>query len=150
MLDLIERILCKHFLMDKIYLFKRCRKRNIIKARQLFFYLSYTLTSKSYSELGKHCETHNIKSYDHTTVLHACKKFKGYTETYTEDKYIFNELKKLIINEKDVMFNPINGKYELESEFMKHNPNHKTILRERYDYHLGRCRKLRKQLKKAV
>ncbi len=49
----------------------KSRKRSIVRPRQLAMFLAKELTDKSYPEIGE-----LFGGRDHTTVLHAYRKFK--------------------------------------------------------------------------
>ena len=67
-IELIQETVCKYFDLDPKVLQLKCRKREIVQARQISMYLSKKLTDLSYSHIGN-----IIGRKDHATVLYACK-----------------------------------------------------------------------------
>lgn len=67
-IELIQETVCKYFDLDPKVLQMKCRKREIVQARQISMYLSKKLTDLSYSHIGN-----IIGRKDHATVLYACK-----------------------------------------------------------------------------
>ena len=69
------------------------RSISIARPRQIAMYLSKTLTTFSYPEIGK-----NFGGKDHTTIMHAVKKVESLLENnHKLQKQIF-DLKKSILS----------------------------------------------------
>ena len=67
-IESIQNTVCKYFELDPKVLQMKCRKREIVQARQISMYLSKKHTDLSYSHIGD-----MIGKKDHATVLYACK-----------------------------------------------------------------------------
>ncbi|MCH5329260.1 MAG: chromosomal replication initiator protein DnaA [Coprobacter sp.] len=66
--DTIKQTVCDFYNMDTALLQAKCRKREIVQARQISMYLAKKYTDSSLSYIGT-----AIGKKDHATVLHACK-----------------------------------------------------------------------------
>ena len=67
-IDLIKEKVCAFYNMDVQLLQAKCRKREIVQARQISMYLSKKYTESSLQRIGS-----ELGKKDHATVLHACK-----------------------------------------------------------------------------
>ena len=65
----IKREVARHYNIRLDEMHSRRRSRNIVRPRQVAMYLSKTLTSNSYPEIGQH-----FGGRDHTTVMHAVSR----------------------------------------------------------------------------
>ena len=75
----VERIrgtVCDYYSLEEDAIFMKCRKREIVQARQVAMYLSKKHTGLSSAQIGA-----LIGKKDHATVLHACKMVKDLIET---------------------------------------------------------------------
>ena len=68
------------------------RSINIARPRQVAMYISKTITSFSYPEIGK-----AFGGKDHTTVIHAVKKIEALSITDLKLKKQISDLKKSIL-----------------------------------------------------
>ena len=67
-IDVIKEKVCAFYNMDVQLLQAKCRKREIVQARQISMYLSKKYTESSLQRIGS-----ELGKKDHATVLHACK-----------------------------------------------------------------------------
>lgn len=65
----IQRAVCEHYGLTQEQLLATTRRREIARPRQVGMYLARKLTSRSLPEIGQY-----FGGFDHTTVLHACRK----------------------------------------------------------------------------
>jgi len=65
----IQREVARHYNIRLDEMHSKRRSRNIVQPRQVAMYLSKTLTTSSYPEIG-----HHFGGRDHTTVMHAVGK----------------------------------------------------------------------------
>ena len=68
-IDLIKRVVCKHFGVSKASIESTSRKHGIVGPRQIVMYLARQHTTHSYPEIGR-----RLGGRDHTTILHAFHK----------------------------------------------------------------------------
>lgn len=68
----------------------KCRKREIVTARQLSMALAKTFTSHSLAKIGE-----EIGGKDHATVLHACKTINNLVDT--NDPVVTEAMKQLTV-----------------------------------------------------
>ena len=67
-IDKVQKTVCEYFGISREDLLSKCRKRQIVQARQIAMYLSRQLVSNcSLATIGM-----EIGGKDHATVLHAC------------------------------------------------------------------------------
>ena len=74
-IDLIKEKVCAFYNMDVQLLQAKCRKREIVQARQISMYLSKKYTESSLQRIGA-----ELGKKDHATVLHACKTISDLIE----------------------------------------------------------------------
>lgn len=74
-IDLIKEKVCAYYNMDVQLLQAKCRKREIVQARQISMYLSKKYTDNSLTRIGS-----ELGKKDHATVLHACKTISDLIE----------------------------------------------------------------------
>lgn len=84
LIEIFDKV-CNHYEVDEKEIKGLSRKRYIVDARQVFFYLSRTLTKNSSARIAMF-----MNRKDHGTVLHAEKKIKGFMEIYPEFKNEIN------------------------------------------------------------
>ncbi len=81
----IQREVAQHFNIKLNEMHSKRRSKNIVHPRQVAMYLSKTLTSKSYPEIGRH-----FGGRDHTTVMYATQKIE---KAMIEDHAINDDIK---------------------------------------------------------
>ncbi|MBR4119271.1 MAG: chromosomal replication initiator protein DnaA [Bacteroidales bacterium] len=74
-IELIKEKVCAFYNMDVQLLQAKCRKREIVQARQISMYLSKKYTESSLQRIGA-----ELGKKDHATVLHACKTISDLIE----------------------------------------------------------------------
>ena len=74
--DEIQKRVAAHFDVRVAEMFSARRARNIARPRQVAMYLTKTLTSLSYPEIGR-----QFGGRDHTTVMHAVRSIEGLIAT---------------------------------------------------------------------
>ena len=69
----IKRIVCKRYGISKANIETNCRKKGLVRPRQIAMYLARQCRTPQYSlpEIGR-----RFGGRDHTTVLHACRKIE--------------------------------------------------------------------------
>lgn len=86
--DIIAKV-CSHYNIEESTIHVKCRKREVVQARQMAMFLAKKHTDNSLSKIGK-----MIGNKDHATVLHACKIIKDQIEV---DKALKAELEEIEI-----------------------------------------------------
>jgi chromosomal replication initiator protein len=71
----IQRVTARYYSVSRSDLLSSRRTANIVKPRQVAMYLCKTLTLRSLPEIGR-----RFGGRDHTTVLHAVRKFESYVQ----------------------------------------------------------------------
>lgn len=84
--DIIAKV-CNHYNIEESTIHVKCRKREVVQARQMAMFLAKKHTDNSLSKIGK-----MIGNKDHATVLHACKIIKDQIEV---DKALKAELEEI-------------------------------------------------------
>lgn len=84
--DIIAKV-CSHYNIEESTIHVKCRKREVVQARQMAMYLAKKHTENSLSKIGK-----MIGNKDHATVLHACKIIKDQIEV---DKALKAEIEEI-------------------------------------------------------
>ena len=82
-LDDIEKTVCEYYKISSERLRTKRRHRDIMKARQVYMYLSRKLTQHTLRQIADH-----IGGYDHTTVVHAVQTVQNLMDTeqdYNQD-----------------------------------------------------------------
>ncbi|MFW5916595.1 MAG: helix-turn-helix domain-containing protein [Bacteroidota bacterium] len=87
----IGSIVAEYMHMDLWHLKLRCRKREIVQARQIAMYFSKHRTKYSLFKIGSFFGGH-----DHATVLHACKTVNNLRDTDREYRKDVNAIQKEI------------------------------------------------------
>lgn len=108
--SIISDAVCEYFeVNDKIDIFKKTRKREIINQRQWFHYFARILNPEhivTSSSIGAYYSDVTGYSYDHATVLHSIKKIKGFLDVSKQDALIKSEILYIIKRRLDVNFKP--------------------------------------------
>ena len=92
----IAEIVAKILFLDASDLKKRTRKREVVEARQIAMWLMHHYTKLSLAAIGAYFENENGVSFDHATVLHACKTVNDLKETNRVFREKFEEIENLI------------------------------------------------------
>lgn len=71
----IQRVVSRHYNIARIDLISARRSAHIVRPRQIAMYLCKRLTLRSLPEIGR-----RFGGRDHTTVLHAVRKFEAFAE----------------------------------------------------------------------
>ncbi len=79
-LEVIKRVICKHFRISHIQLTGPSRTREYARARQIGMWLARELTARSLPQIGK-----AFGGRDHTTVLHALNRVEQYIAENEDD-----------------------------------------------------------------
>lgn len=87
-IDNIQKVVAEYYKIRVSDLHSKRRSRSVARPRQVAMYLSKDLTNHSLPEIGE-----AFGGRDHTTVLHACRKIKGMTES---DADIREDVKNLL------------------------------------------------------
>jgi chromosomal replication initiator protein len=72
---LLKKLVCVHFgvTWEDILSLSRDRKSGLTDARHTYMYLAHEILKFTHVEIARQCH-----KKDHTTVVHACKKIKGF------------------------------------------------------------------------
>lgn len=116
----IERILtatCKVLQLEPKEVLKRCRKRELVEARQITIYIAKQKTKQSLNRIGSFfCTFKNPKGYDHATVHVSTKVVNNliYTNSELECGLRTQEAIEQILNELEMcdMDSVISGQYD--------------------------------------
>lgn len=92
----IAEIVAKSLFLDVSDLNKRTRKREVVEARQIAMCMMHRYTKLSLAGIGAYFENENGVSFDHATVLHACKTVNDLKETNRVFRERFEEIENLI------------------------------------------------------
>jgi len=94
----------KNIIWDELMLLPdyETRKRENITARQFYYKFAKLLTKKSLYEIGREVNR------DHATVLRGLKMFDDYFNTESEYRTIFNNIHKILTNQKSRFQNNVN------------------------------------------
>ena len=71
----------------------KCRKREIVTARQMYFYFADTLTNASLSTIGQH-----IGNFHHSTVIHGRNNIIALSQFDKTTARQMSEIEKLLTN----------------------------------------------------
>jgi chromosomal replication initiator protein len=85
----IERILkfvCNYYDISEKAMSREFRDKEIVKARQMYCFLSYQFAGGTMSSIGK------LINRDHTTVVYAVNKIKVQKEIYSDLKKELDEI----------------------------------------------------------
>ena len=101
--SLIADCICEYFeLNDKLTIFQKNRKKEIIRYRQWFHYFARTMNPEhivSSTSIGAYYSDVSLHKYDHATILHSVRKIKGYLDVSKQDREIKSDIS-YIINSK--------------------------------------------------
>ena len=126
-IDTILKEVCKYYDMTPRELFRKTRKRRIVRPRHIFYYLASKYTVLPLDKIGKHGKIHSNYGQDHATVIHAKKTieddiwsdFEGtrgvildITERLYKHKPSENELIMININAFHELLNNLEINYE--------------------------------------
>lgn len=92
----IAEIVAKSLFLDVSDLKKRTRKREVVEARQITMWLMHHYTKLSLAAIAAYFENENGISFDHATVLHACRTVNDLKETNRIFRERFEEIENLI------------------------------------------------------
>ena len=102
-MGLILDVVSKYFNVDKISIFKRDRKREICRIRQMFYHLCRKYNPSwivSFSMIGSYYSDITGVGRGHCTVLYSCNKVSNDMDVYASTVKIEKELSALIEKEK--------------------------------------------------
>lgn len=94
-LGVICNVVCQYFnerqpseiTLNLEVLQRKSRKREIVKARQVFMYLAKKTTKYSLKVIGNY-----VDGFDHTTVIHSCITVQNLIDTDAEYKQIVTDI----------------------------------------------------------
>lgn len=93
----ILNLVCCYYNLKKTDLESESRKKNIVKARHIYAYLSMNFTKEKPAYIGV------LINRDRTTVLHSFKKINNESKIYQDISEELNELKERIFENKLVI-----------------------------------------------
>lgn len=70
---------CEYYGLTPEHLAAKGREGETVRARQVAMFLARRMTGRSYPEIGR-----QMGGFDHSTVLHACRKIEGQLESHPE------------------------------------------------------------------
>src|SRR5690606_1935044 len=97
--ELIQKNVSNFFGLKYNDIFKNTRKREIITARQFFYYMCRKHTKISLADIGRIPKDLGFRKYDHATVLHAENKVSGFMDIYPEYRFFYKEITAMIDKE---------------------------------------------------
>lgn len=97
--ELIQKSVSNFFGLRYNDIFRNTRKREIITARQFFYYMCRKHTKISLADIGKIPGEWGFRKYDHATVLHAENKVSGFMDIYPEYRFFYKEITAMIDRE---------------------------------------------------
>jgi len=80
-LSTIHAVVCEHYKVEKEYIFRRTRKREVVEMRQIFYYLCKKFTKNSLESIGQYYSEVSNNIYNHVTVRHAKNNIEGLLES---------------------------------------------------------------------
>jgi hypothetical protein len=89
----ITRVVCEHYGISMIDVISKRRTHAIVLPRQICYYLSKILTTKSLPEIGR-----VLGDKDHTSVLHGCRRIEALALV---DVDLAENLRKIILRIKE-------------------------------------------------
>jgi hypothetical protein len=95
-MDVIERLVCNKQQITPTELNAKCRKRELVFARQLCMHFSKKHTKQSLAQIG-----YRFGGKDHATVLHANKTISNLYDTETKVKTIVDDIESCIKGNMD-------------------------------------------------
>lgn len=96
-LEEVINIVCEFYNISSDELKGTCRKSNLVKARHVFFYLSYIVLEKSLYEIA------NVSQNNHTSVLHGRNKISDEIRFYPKLKKEVSDLKLKILSINNIV-----------------------------------------------
>jgi len=96
-LEQVLNIVCEFYNISTDEIKGTCRKSNLVKARHVFFYLSYIVLEKSLYEISV------VSQNNHTSVLHGRNKIADEIRFYPKLKREVEELKLKILSLNNVV-----------------------------------------------
>lgn len=97
--ELIQKSVSNFFGLRQNDIFRNTRKREIITARQFFYYMCRRHTKISLADIGRIPGDLGFREYDHATVLHAENKVSGFMDIYPEYRFFYREITAMIDKE---------------------------------------------------
>lgn len=92
----IAEIVAKILFLDVSDLKKRTRKREVVEARQISMWMMHHYTKLNLAAIGAYFENENGVSFDHSTVLHACKTVNDLRQSNRVFREKFEEIENAI------------------------------------------------------
>lgn len=89
----IQNVVCEYFNLPDDALKQPTRKREIVQARQIAFYLARNHTKQSLSTIGS-----SIGDKDHATVNHGCKVAADLIQTDRRFKQYVEEIENMLLS----------------------------------------------------
>ncbi len=94
-IDLIKKIICRHFSISINEIDSKSRKKNIAEPRQIAMYLCREVLGSPYAEIGA-----KLGNRDHSTVISACNKIDSEIKKNLNKKRLIDKLVDEIKGEK--------------------------------------------------
>lgn len=95
---IIEKFICNYFGFTPIEIYERTRRRSVVKYRQILFYMVKRHTSLVLREIGEMPKKHDLKQFDHASILHSIKTVSNEMETSAEMRNIILMLEPVLTN----------------------------------------------------
>ncbi len=89
--DLILRMVARHYGVSKIDIVSSRRTANVVRPRQVTMYLAKTMTQRSLPDIGR-----RMGNRDHTTVLHGVRKIERLLQTDEKLTAEITEIKRMV------------------------------------------------------
>jgi len=91
-IDSVQKVVCDYFNITRDTLLSKCRKRQIVQARQIAMYMSRNLINCSLATIGA-----ELGGKDHATVLHACTTVSDLMSTDKTFRQYVTDIENLLV-----------------------------------------------------
>lgn len=91
-LSLIDKVVCSQLSVDPEAVRGKCRKRELVQARQIIFYLAHKHSGLTLKKIGE-----PYSKRDHSTVIHNLEQFHNYFDTEPTYKVIVERIEQKIL-----------------------------------------------------
>lgn len=111
-------VVCDYYGYTKEDFIRRDRKKHLVNARQMFFFIADCFTEANLTEKG------DFLDRDHTTVIHSINKIKIEKEIYPEVKEHIRNIESILFKDPPMVISEINL-LELTENYTKSFLNNK-------------------------
>ena len=90
--DDVHKIVCLELNLDSELVKSKSRKREVVKARQIIFYLAYKYSGLSLKKIGE-----PYLKRDHSTIIHNIEQFHNWYDTEPNFKALVEKIEGKIV-----------------------------------------------------